>query len=344
LTAGTRVLFEPNLERIIKAATSLDAGAPGARLSRDAHYLMLDVAAPTAAPDSRLAAAIHFPHDPDDAARLFNRRGIDNGGRLPWVLRERVNALAAALQARDSDQIARGAGIVIQLATDAALPFNTTIHRDGPPSGKFHLPPASKTSGLDMCSTTRGRIQGWLIQHRRAAIETLISEANWPCRIVKDPVEEAFAVMIDATASLDVVVAIDTELVARWNVTDVATLLAIERTFLSELEARCLPIMVSRLDAGACFAAGLLRLAAESSGVTVEAAVVKAVPEGKEPIHLIGSKNSKKFHLSTCRHAKTIKPENIVTFSSVEEAIKAGREPCAVCKPDEHDPSGPSRR
>lgn len=37
----------------------------------------------------------------------------------------------------------------------------------------------------------------------------------------------------------------------------------------------------------------------------------------------VGSKNSNKYHLPTCRWAKNIKPENIVCFSSAEEA--AGR-------------------
>jgi len=36
----------------------------------------------------------------------------------------------------------------------------------------------------------------------------------------------------------------------------------------------------------------------------------------------VGSKNSNKYHLPTCQFAKRIKPENIVCFSSVEDAQK----------------------
>lgn len=38
----------------------------------------------------------------------------------------------------------------------------------------------------------------------------------------------------------------------------------------------------------------------------------------------VGSKNSNKYHLPTCRFAKIIKPENIVCFSSAEDATAKG--------------------
>ena len=47
----------------------------------------------------------------------------------------------------------------------------------------------------------------------------------------------------------------------------------------------------------------------------------------------VSSKNSQVFHSPQCRSAKRIKPENLVGYSSREEAIKAGKRPCKVCKP-----------
>lgn len=38
----------------------------------------------------------------------------------------------------------------------------------------------------------------------------------------------------------------------------------------------------------------------------------------------VGSKNSNKYHLPTCRYAQNIKPENKKCFASQEEAEKAG--------------------
>lgn len=45
----------------------------------------------------------------------------------------------------------------------------------------------------------------------------------------------------------------------------------------------------------------------------------------------VGSKNSNKYHLPTCRWAKSIKPENMVCFSSAEDALKKGYQPDKNC-------------
>jgi hypothetical protein len=45
----------------------------------------------------------------------------------------------------------------------------------------------------------------------------------------------------------------------------------------------------------------------------------------------VGSKSSNKVHLPTCRYAKSIKPENLVCFSSLDEALKQGRVPDKNC-------------
>ena len=45
----------------------------------------------------------------------------------------------------------------------------------------------------------------------------------------------------------------------------------------------------------------------------------------------IGSKNSNKYHLPTCRWAKNIKPENTVCFSSAEDAKGKGYLPDKNC-------------
>ena len=47
----------------------------------------------------------------------------------------------------------------------------------------------------------------------------------------------------------------------------------------------------------------------------------------------VGSKNSNKYHYPTCRAAQRIKPGNLVTFKTAQEAKAAGYVPCKVCKP-----------
>ena len=47
----------------------------------------------------------------------------------------------------------------------------------------------------------------------------------------------------------------------------------------------------------------------------------------------VASKNSKVFHKPDCIWAKRIKPENLVGYSSRDEAINAGKRPCRQCNP-----------
>ncbi|MDH4241261.1 MAG: hypothetical protein OEW48_17015 [Phycisphaerae bacterium] len=47
----------------------------------------------------------------------------------------------------------------------------------------------------------------------------------------------------------------------------------------------------------------------------------------------VASKNSKVFHKPDCSSAKRIKPGNLVTYSTREKAIEAGKRPCKICKP-----------
>ncbi|MDQ1284037.1 MAG: hypothetical protein QG620_385 [Patescibacteria group bacterium] len=46
---------------------------------------------------------------------------------------------------------------------------------------------------------------------------------------------------------------------------------------------------------------------------------------------LVGSKNSNKYHLPTCRYAKGIKPENKVCFKDAAEAQVRGYQPDKNC-------------
>ena len=45
----------------------------------------------------------------------------------------------------------------------------------------------------------------------------------------------------------------------------------------------------------------------------------------------VGSKNSNKYHLPTCQYAKKIKPENLVCFTSIEDATAKNYLPDKSC-------------
>jgi hypothetical protein len=58
----------------------------------------------------------------------------------------------------------------------------------------------------------------------------------------------------------------------------------------------------------------------------------------KPQVHYVGSVTSNKYHHPDCKWAAQIKPEKLVTFSSVTEARKRGHIPCPTCGPPRHDP------
>ncbi|MBP6924602.1 MAG: hypothetical protein KBB78_03465 [Candidatus Pacebacteria bacterium] len=47
---------------------------------------------------------------------------------------------------------------------------------------------------------------------------------------------------------------------------------------------------------------------------------------------VVASKSGTKYHLPTCSGAKSIKPENLISFASVAAAEAAGYTPAANCK------------
>lgn len=49
------------------------------------------------------------------------------------------------------------------------------------------------------------------------------------------------------------------------------------------------------------------------------------------------SRNSKIFHLLSCRSVKSIAEENKVYFRTLKEALESDRRPCKVCKPEEFE-------
>jgi len=57
------------------------------------------------------------------------------------------------------------------------------------------------------------------------------------------------------------------------------------------------------------------------------------VPSTESETELIGSSSSKKYHLSACRFASKIKPDNKISFESIEDAKRQGYFPCKVCNP-----------
>ncbi len=62
----------------------------------------------------------------------------------------------------------------------------------------------------------------------------------------------------------------------------------------------------------------------------------RTAPAVKSPaaqFSYVASKNSKVFHNPECQWAKKIRPENVIGYTSRDQAIRAGRRPCKTCNP-----------
>jgi hypothetical protein len=69
-----------------------------------------------------------------------------------------------------------------------------------------------------------------------------------------------------------------------------------------------------------------------TNGLTIEE-VKQLARDVSIEVQYIGNKNSKRFHLPTCRSVRQMSEKNKVEFSSREEAIEHGYTPCGDCNP-----------
>lgn len=62
-----------------------------------------------------------------------------------------------------------------------------------------------------------------------------------------------------------------------------------------------------------------------SNSTATQKVPVEATSQIPQNCAYVGSKNSNKYHISTCHFAKLIKPENLACFKSAEDAIAQGK-------------------
>ncbi len=81
----------------------------------------------------------------------------------------------------------------------------------------------------------------------------------------------------------------------------------------------------------ACIAANSSAKSSDSNSPTIAANPAAKSEPAKQTF--VASKNGKAFHKPDCSSAARIKPENLVTYNSREQALAAGKNPCKQCKP-----------
>jgi hypothetical protein len=315
-------------------------GGPGS------HYIMLDagVAPSTAASTSTAVGA--FPRKESAARSLFGRHDL-RGGALPWVLADRHRRLTKAFHKGRYDEILKEAGFLIHLATDAALPFNTTRNRDGGLSG--HVRWSARNEAFPDAArhrTVRHRLQvaAFPRLYDRLTYEVRVAPERY--RVLSDPIDATFRVLFESHRTLDDALAIDRCAMADLGLVDAGTFARAVDDYYERVADAAAALLESRLESAALLAAGLIGSAWVDAGSPDPAAWSTdsrslneaAVGSGDQADTgsgppFVGSRHSVVFHRANCPHAQRIKPANRVFFETVEGAQGAGRVPCRSCKP-----------
>lgn len=329
--------FAPRLDSLQQSATctpEADSSAKGGVDSADRHYVMLDV---VPGRDVR-----RFPQQRAEAMRLFKRRGVRNGGELPWVILERYAGLARAFASGGDDAVVAETGALLGFVADAALPFNTTRDRDGKLAGALRWSSSEAGAATDAHRTLRHRSHDRLLERFRARFDFEVRVFPGRLEHVADPRQAVFDAMFDAHDALDPLVKIDAQVLADLNIHDTATFLTSADAYYEGLADRAASILEARLEAGGLLGANLITAAWVEAGRPTALSARGAPAQVQRRTSLdeilakypyVGSRNSMTFHKATCPHARRIKPENLVGFESIEEATRAGRTPCKSCKP-----------
>jgi len=355
LPTELRTFFEDHVDTLSQWAMGTDDPVSSkikATIKREARFIKLDVAAGSADPASRRSAARRFPQDIRAAQRLFEQHGEHGGGTLPWALRDRYLATVRAFRGGDSGTILREAGMLVRLATDAALPFNTTFDRDGETGGNLHWPAGGSKSDEAVHQTVRHRCQIALINRLQGRFRYEVRVSPDRSRVVTDPLGEVFDVLLRAHDAIEALLRIDAEILLKLNVADRPSFMATYGSYYAELAEEASWIMEARLEDGALLAANLIMTAwaevgkpspdtfttapdaAQGHPSSPGSTETKPEQAGHDAEFFVASRDSKIYHRSTCYHAKRISAGNRITFKSRPEAEASGRKPCKSCLPE----------
>ena len=271
---------------------------------------------PCSRSDETTAESIH-PHTfripagygPDGAGPQRLERLIAEGANgLPRHLVKHVEHLVEAFQKGDADAIARRAGDVIHLSTDAALPFRVT---GGHPSSVDQRVVASLDAAAERL---RHEVRIYSGRYSEvAALSEAVATVLWETYIAERQLAETS--------------------VRQSEDSGIPALQRIEHE-------NVLQVVEARLESAALFASGLIGYAWTAAGrpevARADHPSDRSGPPGLIPgAGFVGSRHSLVYHRSDCPHAGRIKPRNLVQFATLAAAEKVGRTPCRHCfRPD----------
>ncbi|MCH7925003.1 MAG: hypothetical protein IIC51_05670 [Planctomycetes bacterium] len=340
LPLDLRPVFVSRTDEFLAAAHAARATAGGRNARKgNSHFIALDV--PIDATGTTDNPSLHFPRTKSKARKLFAERGIEDGGRLPWALEDNYRQLVKAFRTGDAEMVVRVSGPVLHFAIDASMPFSTTIDADGRRTLNPIWEKKRESHPINAHRTARHRCQIELV--RRTSQRLAFEVRLWPPRVRQrsDPTAAIWQTLDAAHESLSTLLTIDRDLLRQLEIRTSDDFLAMSDRYYERLAERAGPILETRIESAALLAAELItaawieagrpRLSEQSDRMNEVVDADKT--DGPVETAFVGSRSSLVFHRRTCPHVKRIRPENLVSMSTVEEAIKAGRKPCKTCSP-----------
>jgi len=331
-----RAFFRAQRPALLQAATSGQASSrdatavtvsPAAKLTAADHHIWLDAAVP---PDgdtrARLMAA--------DAYRASAGSSAGRNGALPWAAEETFHKLVQAFRNEDAALVVDASGLLIHLSVDAATPAQVTAWGS---AGAHRL--AQATFAQEAARHTS-----------RLTYEVRVSPDRF--RVVPQVLDEVFDVLIAThrVAAVDI-----PPLLKQGPSNDPrGSSTTSEPVAQTDHDDAWAGLIEDRLEASAQLAARLIGTAWTEADLpqlphgngTVAATQPVKPPQTPTTTHttppisggFVGTRNSKVFHTADCPHAKRISAANTVSFSTAEDALRAGRKPCRTCKPSGKSP------
>ncbi len=323
---------------VTRSPDGTPAGSPTfmRAVKAESRCVFLDVAAQAGDAEARRAAALAFPRDRSRAAARYRQHGVTEGGWLPWALVDRCAQLAGAMRDGEAAIIIAEARMILELSTEAALPFNTTFDRSGSHSGNIRWA-ADSSNGAGRCDrTVRHRFHEGLPSRLRSRLSYEVRVAPERFEIADDPLAEIFAVLLDSYQLVARWSKVDEALTIELGVADTSGFAASSDAYYDDLARREVTALESRLEAASLLGARLIGSAWVKAGRPDPRRWASSATDSasnRRSVGFVGSRHSTIYHTGGCGHAKRIKPDNLVAFASVAAARQAGRTPCRTCKP-----------
>jgi Metal binding domain of Ada len=333
--------------------------APGDEWTRDRkfkrrkrwHQVQTDVATEVQSLQSRMAAFDAFPRDKRSAQRLYRRNSGRDGGILPWAIADLYDRLVDAFRSESAATIVERAGHLAHFVVDASDPFRATANSEGRATANPVFGEARGVHSASAHATVSQRFNHGLLLRNRGVYSQSVQLEQSDYEPVIDPLDSAFALLELSLAVVDHVAAADRDCLVEAEITDRQSFEKNVAAYYDSFDESCGEICVSQLSTAAVWSAGFIGGAWEAAGKPSVESILSRSDSGSDPdspksrsvststststrASFIGSKNSNVYHKPSCRFAKQISDDNLVTFPSSAEAKSQRRRPCRSCKPD----------